>query len=133
MESTDRQEIERFIRDLENALNSHNAGEYNRYFDSDISWVNPNGEILRGFEPLHAVHDDFLKGALKNSILRYAIERLETLSSDSAFVHCRLTRTNADGSTVESDERCLYVLVRKEGAWWLCAGHNTRIQPPEPD
>ncbi|CAM9190919.1 YybH family protein [Acinetobacter bereziniae] len=124
----DIEQIEHFISELEAALNAHDAVEYNRHFDKDISWGNPNGGMLRGLESLHAVHKSFLQGSLHQSRFRYVIERAERLSSDIAYVHVRLTRTNADGTLIESDERCLYVLARRQGVWWLCAGHNTRIQ-----
>ena len=122
------EQIEQFVAYLEAALNSHDAVEYNRHFDEDVSWGNPNGGMVRGLESLHAVHKSFLAGPLHQSRFRYAIERAEMLSSDTAYVHVRLTRTNSDGTFIESDERCLYVLARRQGAWRLCAGHNTRIQ-----
>lgn len=77
---------------------------------------------------MHAVHKSFLDGPLHESSFRYIVERAEKVAPDAAYVHVRLTRTSRDGS-VESDERCLYVLGRKQGRWVLCAGHNTRIQP----
>jgi uncharacterized protein (TIGR02246 family) len=126
---TDTDEIEQFVAMLESALNAHNADEYNRYFADDISWGNPNGGLLRGLEALHAVHKSFLEGPLRNSKFNYTVERAERLGSDVAYAHVRLTRTASDGAVVESDERCLYVFVRREGTWWLCAGHNTRVQP----
>ncbi len=123
----DIKEIAKFIASLETALNAHDALAYNRPFDEDVSWGNPNGGLLRGWTALHAVHQAFLDGPLHQSRFRYVIERAEMVSSDAAYVHVRLTRTSADGSVIESDERCLYVLSRRDGAWWLCAGHNTRI------
>lgn len=126
--SEELQQIEQFISGLEKALNLHDATEYNRNFDNDISWGNPNGGLVRGWGELHAVHKSFLDGPLHQSKFRYAIERAEILSSGTAYVHARLTRTNSEGTLIESDERCLYVLSKRQGAWWLCAGHNTRIQ-----
>lgn len=124
----DTEQIEQFIAELEAALNAHDAQQYNRHFDADISWGNPDGGLVTGLESLHTIHHSFLAGPLFASRFRYAIERLQKLSADTAYVHVRLTRSNAHGTWLESDERCLYVLARQQGAWKLCAGHNTRIQ-----
>ncbi|MGH8569790.1 MAG: SgcJ/EcaC family oxidoreductase [Gammaproteobacteria bacterium] len=125
---SDTEEIKRFIETLEEALNKHDAEAYNRYFTNDIAWGNPNGGVLLGWEPLHAVHKGFLEGPLRNSNFRYTVHHAKYLTPDIAHVHVQLVRTTADGSVVESNESCLYVLIRRHGAWWVCAGHNTRVQ-----
>lgn len=122
-------ELKQFISDLESSLNEHNAVEYNKYFSSDISWGNPNGGLTSGISELHPVHKEFLEGPLKNSEFKYVIERIELLSQEVAYAHVRLTRYS-ESKVVESDERCLYVFIRENGVWWLCAGHNTRIKEP---
>ena len=125
---SDTQDITRFIAMLEGALNKHDPDTFNRNFTKDIAWGSPNGELLLGWEPLHAVHKRFLEGPLRNSTFRYTVENTKYLTADVAHVHVRLVRTSADGSVVESDERCLYVLIQNQGTWWVCAGHNTRVQ-----
>jgi uncharacterized protein (TIGR02246 family) len=126
---SDPEEINQFIAALEDALNNHDADAYNRYFTHDISWGGPNGVLLQGLEPLHAVHKDFLEGSLRNSMFRYTVHNVKRLTPDTAYAHVQLVRTNANAE-VESDELCLYVLIRKQEAWWVCAGHNTRVQAP---
>lgn len=126
---SDTEDIEQFVTRLEEALNEHDADVYNRRFTEDISWGNPYGGVLQGLKPLHAIHKEFLEGPLRNSRFRYTVEHAKRLTPDAAYAHVRLTRTTADGSAVELDERCLYVFVRQRGQWWLCAGHNTRVQP----
>ena len=124
--STD--EITRFIATLEAALNAHDADAFNRYFATDIAWGNPNGGLVLGWEPLHAIHKRYLEGPLRSSKFRYMVQNTKHVTPDVAHVHVRLIRTTADKATVESDESCLYVLVRRQRAWWVCAGHNTRVQ-----
>ncbi|UBF28723.1 SgcJ/EcaC family oxidoreductase [Kovacikia minuta CCNUW1] len=125
---SDTEEIKQFIAMLEDALNNHDAEAYNRYFTNDISWGSPNGALLQGWEPLHAVHKNFLEGPLRNSTFRYTVHTAKQLTPNTAYAHVQLVRTNANAE-VESDEVCLYVLIRKQEAWWVCAGHNTRVQP----
>lgn len=120
--------VAEFISSLERALNGHDAVAYNRFFAKDVSWGNPNGGLVSELASLHSVHKSFLEGPLRTSRFRLVLERAELIGSECAFAHCRLTRTNADGTVIESDERCLYVLELIEGQWWLRAGHNTRIQ-----
>ncbi|WNZ25830.1 SgcJ/EcaC family oxidoreductase [Leptolyngbya sp. NK1-12] len=126
---SDTEEINQFIATLEDALNNHDADAYNHYFTNDISWGSPNGVLLQGLEPLHTVHKNFLEGSLRNSTFRYTIHNVKRLTPDTAYAHVQLVRTNANAE-VESDELCLYVLIRKQEAWWVCAGHNTRVQLP---
>jgi uncharacterized protein (TIGR02246 family) len=125
---SDTQEITRFIQTLEDALNKHDPDAFNRNFTKDIAWGNPNGGVVLGWEPLHAVHKRFLEGPLRNSKFRYTVQHAKYLSADIAHAHVRLVRTSADRSVVESDESCLYVLIQRQGTWWVCAGHNTRVQ-----
>jgi uncharacterized protein (TIGR02246 family) len=122
------EDIEHFIATLEEALNNHDAEAYNRSFTQDIAWGNPNGGVVVGWEPLHAVHKGFLEGPLRHSRFRYTVHHAKYLTPDIAHVHAQLVRTTADGSGVESEESCLYVLMRRQGAWWVCAGQNTRVQ-----
>ncbi len=129
MKAEEAQQISRFISVLESALNAHDAVEYNRHFDDQVSWGNPNGGVVRGIKELHEVHKAFLEGPLRESKFHYLIERTEIIAPDAAYAHVRLRRTGKDGTTIESDERCLYVLARKDGLWRICAGHNTRVQP----
>ena len=121
-------EITQFIATLEEALNNHDAEAYNRFFAHDIAWGHPNGGLVLGWEPLHAVHTRFLDGPLHRSKFRYTVRNFKYLTPDIAHVHVQLIRTSADESAIESDECCLYMLVRSEGQWWVSAGHNTRVQ-----
>ncbi|MDF1642508.1 nuclear transport factor 2 family protein [Thalassolituus oleivorans] len=121
------EELRQYISSLESALNAHDAAAYNKYFRSDISWGNPNGGLSSSLADLHPVHKEFLEGPLKNSEFKYTIERIELIAHEVAYAHVRLTRFS-ESEVIESDERCLYLFSRKNEAWWLCAGHNTRIK-----
>ncbi len=52
MKAEEAQQISRFISVLESALNAHDAVEYNRHFDDQVSWGNPNGGVVRGIKEL---------------------------------------------------------------------------------
>ena len=54
---------------------------------------------------------------------------------DVAIAHVRRVAIDADGQPVPIDdasvfsEMAMYVLVRRDGKWWLAAGQNTPIRP----
>jgi uncharacterized protein (TIGR02246 family) len=90
---SDTEEIGQFVATLEEVLNHHDAVAYNRYFTNDISWGNPNGGVLQGLEPLHAVHKNFLEDPLRNSRFRYTVNHAKRLTPDTAYAHVQLLRT----------------------------------------
>jgi hypothetical protein len=56
-------------------------------------------------------------------------------SPDVAFAHVRRVTLDTDGQPIPIDdatvfsEMAMYVLVRRDGKWWLAAGQNTPIRP----
>jgi hypothetical protein len=54
---------------------------------------------------------------------------------DVAIAHVRRVALGADGQPIPIDdatvfsEMAMYVLVRRDGKWWLAAGQNTPIRP----
>jgi hypothetical protein len=57
---------------------------------------------------------------------------------DVAVAHIRRAALDADGEplapsadlTGPFSEMVLYVLVRRDGQWWVAAGQNTPVRPP---
>jgi hypothetical protein len=56
-------------------------------------------------------------------------------TTDVAIAHVRRAALDADGETVPIDdtsvfsEMAMYVLVRRDGKWWLATGQNTPVRP----
>ena len=68
---------------------------------------------------------------------RYTIESLGFLTPDVACAHVRRVGLDGKGHPLDFSkaadaivqEMALYVLVRREGRWWIAAAQNTPVKP----
>jgi uncharacterized protein (TIGR02246 family) len=126
-----------FIEELQAGLDEHDADAYNRHFADDVLWGSPFGATVHGYEQLHAIHVRLLQQG-RGGPSRYEIERVLVPAPDVAVAHIRRVALDPDGRPLEpsSDlagafsELALYVLVRRDGTWWLAAGQNTPVHQP---
>jgi uncharacterized protein (TIGR02246 family) len=130
----------RFVAQLQAGLDEHDADAYNRDFADDVLWGSPFGATVHGYEQLHAIHVRLLEQG-RGGPSRYEIERVLAPAPNVAVAHVRRVALDPDGRPLEpsSDvagafsEMALYVLVRRDGTWWLAAGQNTPVRPPSTD
>jgi hypothetical protein len=69
---------------------------------------------------------------------RYEIDQVLVPAADVAIAHVRRVALDPAGRPIEptSDltgsfsEMALYILIRRDGTWWLAAGQNTPVRPP---
>jgi uncharacterized protein (TIGR02246 family) len=102
-----------------------------------VLWGSPYGATLVGYDTLHAIHRKmFGQGvAVTGPSSRYETVHMTAPAPDVAVAHVRRVALDADGEpipiddTSASSEMALYVLVRRDGKWWLAAGQNTFIRP----
>ena len=113
----------------------HDAEDYNRHFADDVMWGSPSGATVDGYEPLHAIH------ARMHAAATHAASRTRSSASwrqrrMSRYTQVRRTaldervrrRTPSLPEGEAADlEMALYVLLRRDGAWWLAAGQNTIV------
>jgi PPOX class F420-dependent enzyme/OxyR family protein/uncharacterized protein (TIGR02246 family) len=131
------QAVADFVDELQAGWDEHDADVTNRHFANDIVWGSPFGVILQGYEQLHAIHVRLKQQARGGTSSRYEIAQVLAPAADVAIAHVRRVALDDDGQPVEpgSDvtgafsEMALYVLVRRNGTWWLAAGHNTIVRP----
>jgi PPOX class F420-dependent enzyme/OxyR family protein/uncharacterized protein (TIGR02246 family) len=132
------QAVADFVDELQEGWDQHDADITNRHFANDILWGSPFGVTLQGYEQLHAIHVRLKQLARGGTSTRYEIAQVLTPAADIAIAHVRRVALDDDGQPVEpsSDvtgafsEMALYVLVRRNGTWWLAAGQNTIVRPP---
>lgn len=66
---------------------------------------------------------------------RYEKVTVSAPAPDVAVAHVRRTALADDGTPIPIEqptpfsETALYVLVRRDGQWWLAAGQNTIVRP----
>jgi uncharacterized protein (TIGR02246 family) len=117
--------VDRLVAMLQEGVDRSDADAYDSQFASDVLWGSPYGATARGYDVLNAIHHSLMaSGAAPPS--RYHVVQLMSPLPGVAIAHVR-----RDDLTTEADKRfsemALYVLIKRDGQWWLAAGQNTPI------
>lgn len=126
-----------FVSELQEGWDQRDAAISNRHFAADVAWGSPYGATVYGYDQLHAIHTRLKQQGTGGAASRYEILRAFTVSDDVVVAHVVRRALDPEGQPIEprSDttgafsEMALYVLVRRDGVWWLAAGQNTPIRP----
>jgi uncharacterized protein (TIGR02246 family) len=132
-----RDAVDEFVAGLQAGIETADAEAYNAAFGDDVIWGSPYGATVTGYDALHAIHRGmFTSGVpVAGPSSRYQTEDVTSPTPDVAIAHVRRIALDADGEQIPSDdpavfsEMAMYVLVRRDGKWWLAAGQNTPIRP----
>ncbi len=92
---------------------------------------------MYGYTRLRDIHVKLEEQNKGGPSSRFEIERVLVPTDGVALAHVRRVALKPGGQPVEfgSDgngafsEMALYVLIRRNGAWWVAAGQNTLIRP----
>jgi len=128
--------VARLVEELQAGWDQHNANLSNRHFAADIMWGSPFGATVYGYEQLHAIHERLKQQSKGGPSSRFEIVKVLAAAPGVALAQVRRVALGPDGQAIEpSDtvtgsfsEMALYVLVRREGVWWVAAGQNTPIR-----
>lgn len=118
------------VRNLQQAVAAADADRFNLQFAHDVLWASPFGAVVDGYETLHAIHTGMFEAAPPGDGTRYTVEHVRFVTEDVAVAYVRRTSDAPAGPEVPGradafDELALFVLVRRDGAWWLAAGQHT--------
>ncbi|NEW38943.1 SgcJ/EcaC family oxidoreductase [Nocardia cyriacigeorgica] len=122
-EPTAAAEIEALFRRLEAALIAKDAAAFDDVFTEDIVFINPAGRIFRSWSELHSYHRAVL-GKSPGAQAHYDIIAIRHLTAADAIVNIEQTLRTPDFSITN---RGTWVLIRRDGAWWVCSAHNTNV------
>jgi len=118
--------VEHFVAELQAGIDHRDAEIYNRHFAADVLWGTPFGQFVEGYERLHPIHRQ-LQAEGAGGPSRYEIVRVLAPAADVALGLVRRVGLDRDADP-GFDEMALYVLIRRNGEWWLAAGQNTPVR-----
>jgi len=132
-----RDAVDGFVACLQAGIDSADAEAYNADFADDVMWGSPYGATVLGYDALHAIHRRmFDRGvAVAGASSRYQTVHVMAPTPDVAIAHVKRVALDNDsepipiGDATAFSEMAMYVLVRRDGKWWLAAGQNTPIRP----
>ena len=124
-----------FVREMADGRAARDAEAADRRFAADVAWGSPYGATVHGIDALLPIHERLQRQGAGGLSSRYEIDRVLPLGDDVIVTHVARHALGPDGATLPpsdgsaTSEMMLYVLVRRDGQWWLAAGHNTPIRP----
>ncbi|MEY9906711.1 uncharacterized protein (TIGR02246 family) [Catenulispora sp. MAP12-49] len=129
--------VEEFAAGLQAGHDQRDADVLNRQFAADVAWGSPFGALVDGYEQLHPIHVRFQEQAAAAPSVRYEVRHVLAVGTDTVVAHIARIVLDVDGEPVEPNnepyrpfsELAMYVLIRRDGQWWLAAGQNTPMRP----
>ena len=117
-----RQAAEALVDDLQQGWDRRDADLTDRSLADDVMWGSPFGANLAGYAVLHEIHVR-MKATRKSPPSRFELGRVMVVAPGIALVHVRRVSLGDDFS-----ELAMYVLVERDGAWWVAGGHHTPVR-----
>lgn len=127
--SADAQAIEQIITDIERGFNTNNPELMIRHMAEDALIVNPLGEVMYGPRSVEqSARALLVDGPLGETTAHYRLTDLTQLVPGVIVAHKNAwsTRESADAGDPPG-MNSLYVLVNREGKWWIVRRQNTAI------
>ncbi len=117
------------ISTIELGFNTNDADLLLRDIAEDAHVVNAVGTVLRGRDAILEATRSGLAGAyLRDATAHYRISDIELLAPDVAVLHKDAWSSEAAANAGEPPEmNALYVMVRRDGRWWVLRRQNTLV------
>ncbi|WP_194813460.1 SgcJ/EcaC family oxidoreductase [Nocardia sp. XZ_19_385] len=107
---------------LQKGGDSGDADVYDSWFAADIMWGSPKGATLVGYDQLNAIHHQLMKAGVAPAS-RFEVVAVQAPAPNVVVAHIRRQALEPGGFS----EMAMYVLVERDGEWWLAAAQNTPI------
>jgi uncharacterized protein (TIGR02246 family) len=115
------------LEDLQTGLDNADADRYDARFAADLLWGSPFGATLGSSTDLLPIHRSLMAAQVAPRS-RFEVVQLRAPSPGVAIAQIRreAVTEEADGFS----EMAMYVLIERDGTWWLAAAQNTPISRP---
>jgi uncharacterized protein (TIGR02246 family) len=129
--------VNAFVAGLQAGHDQRDADILNRQFAADVIWGSPFGALVSGYDQLHPIHVRFQAESRGGTPFRYEVRHVMRVNDDVVIAHIARLALGPNGEPLPPtdhrdepfSEMAMYVLVRRNGEWWLAAGQNTPIRP----
>ncbi|WP_203237001.1 DUF4440 domain-containing protein [Nocardia panacis] len=101
---------------------SNDADGYDSAFAADILWGSPYGATVAGYAEINAIHRRLVTAHVAPPS---RFEIVSALAPAPGVVVTQIRRRAIDSGGFS--EMALYVLIERDGRWWLTAAQNTPI------
>lgn len=128
------------VTELQEGWDAHDASFADRHLAADVAWGSPFGAVLHDLGTLHPIHDAQHVNRPASARSRFDLQRVMRLGPDAVAAHVLRHQLDEHGAVVRPSndprepfsEMTLYVLVRREGEWWVAAAQTTPVRPAGP-
>ena len=130
-----RDAVDAFVAELQAGVDTRDADVFNGHFAADVLWGTPFGDTVLGYDTLHEVHRRMLPQRVGGASSLYETVRVGAPAPGVAVAQVRRVALAEDGTPVADtdpktfSEMTTFVLVRRDGVWWLAAGQHTPVRP----
>ncbi|MBF6467045.1 SgcJ/EcaC family oxidoreductase [Nocardia beijingensis] len=111
-----------FAAGLQRAGAAGDADGYDSAFAADVLWGSPFGASVAGWAELNALHHRLMAAEVAPPS-RFEVVAALAPTPDVVVTQIRRQATDPDGFS----EMAMYVLVERDGRWWLAAAQNTPV------
>jgi uncharacterized protein (TIGR02246 family) len=124
--------VDRLVDDLQHGMDDQDAERADRSFAQDVAWGGPYGTTVDGIDELLPIHRR-LKAQGVAGRSRYEVRRVLSPTPSVAIAHVARLALDEQAEPLPPEqgfsEVALYVLIERDGDWWLAAGQNTPLNP----
>ncbi|NKY85984.1 SgcJ/EcaC family oxidoreductase [Nocardia veterana] len=111
---------------LQRAGETGDADLYDDNFAADVLWGTPFGATVIGYDQLNSIHRRLMAGRVAPPS---TFEVIAATCPAPGVVVTQIRRQATDPGGFS--ETAMYVLVERDGRWWLAAAQNTPYQPEQ--
>lgn len=132
--NADREQINAILRGVEDAWNRHDMHALANLFHEDGVWILWTGHVWTGRKAIEEGHAEVHRTVFRNSVQREELEELTFVGPDSAVLrYCATLTGDARAPEKLIRSRKIMVVTKRDGAWKIGWGQNTRLADSTPD
>ena len=120
--------VTQLVQDVEDGVNRNDPDLLTAHVAEDAVLVNALGVVLRGRAEVHEANRAGLAGPLREATAHHGVSDVAAVAPGVVVAHTSAWSTPqaaAAGATPEMN--ALYVLVQRDGRWWIVRRQNTLV------